>query len=417
MRKFLKSLKINLLSILALPLLIIATAFKLVSKAMEKLPLLLSFAGITGFLVAGLRILHNPESLAKTLVQLTLLFVLGGIIVAVLVFLIRAAFSIISLIWNQIIHIFDVIYKWTYSAFQYLYGICEEDFDDMVQDGSVAATGILCLLFTLTKFFSRTISAILSWALPTSVLLSVLSVGGSIWYLHLKTGQLFGIGLSSYLGKFDTFSLINGLLLFIAIETGICVVLISLGIEWHEWALELRMTGEELDSDIQNLKDRTTNLLEDHEDTEYQDCLELLMDHVDYLDELGNMVEDLLDRTDSALLKSTWSTYFRSLSELAEICSPENGSLSRDRYHYVISRIHQLDRQREDVMNLIEQLESRPQTPAPDSVYFSGCNSLDKLEKRYKSLCKAYHPDTEGGDTETFQRMQEEYLSMKERLS
>jgi len=242
-------------------------------------------------------------------------------------------------------------------------------------------------------------------------------VGGSIWYLHLKTGQLFGIGLSSYLGKFDTFSLINGLLLFIAIETGICVVLISLGIEWHEWALELRMTGEELDSDIQNLKDRTTNLLEDHEDTEYQDCLELLMDHVDYLDELGNMVEDLLDRTDSALLKSTWSTYFRSLSELAEICSPENGSLSRDRYHYVISRIHQLDRQREDVMNLIEQLESRPQTPAPDSVYFSGCNSLDKLEKRYKSLCKAYHPDTEGGDTETFQRMQEEYLSMKERLS
>ena len=177
------------------------------------------------------------------------------------------------------------------------------------------------------------------------------------------------------------------------------------------------MTGEELDSDIQNLKERTCGLLEDGEEHAYQDCLELLMDHVDYLDELGGMVEDLLTRTDNALLKSTWSTYFRSLSELAEVCSPENGSLSKDKYQYVISRIHQLDRQRDDVMNLIEQLEKSPRTPVPDSVYFSGCNTMEKLEKRYRSLCKAYHPDSEGGDSESFQRMREEYLAMKERLS
>lgn len=417
MKNFVKFVKINLLSCIALPLLCIATAFKLVSKAMEKLPLLLSFAGITGFLILGLRILRNPGSLAKTLLQLTLLFVVGGIIVALLVFLVKAAFSILNLVWNQIIRIFDSVYKWTYNAFQYLYRICEDDFDDMVQDGALASIGILCLLFTITKFFSHLLSTILSWALPASILLSILSVGGSIWYLHLQTLQTFGISLSAYIGKFDTFSLIYGLLLFTALEAGICVLLISLGMEWHEWAMELRMTGEELDSDIQNLKERTCGLLEDGEEHAYQDCLELLMDHVDYLDELGGMVEDLLTRTDNALLKSTWSTYFRSLSELAEVCSPENGSLSKDKYQYVISRIHQLDRQRDDVMNLIEQLEKSPRTPVPDSVYFSGCNTMEKLEKRYRSLCKAYHPDSEGGDSESFQRMREEYLAMKERLS
>ena len=40
----------------------------------------------------------------------------------------------------------------------------------------------------------------------------------------------------------------------------------------------------------------------------------------------------------------------------------------------------------------------------------------EKLDKRYKALCKTYHPDAEGGDKETFQKMKDEYDEIRKHL-
>lgn len=42
-------------------------------------------------------------------------------------------------------------------------------------------------------------------------------------------------------------------------------------------------------------------------------------------------------------------------------------------------------------------------------VYFSGIKDKTSLKKRYHDLLKIYHPDNQNGDTETVQRIQEEY--------
>ncbi len=47
------------------------------------------------------------------------------------------------------------------------------------------------------------------------------------------------------------------------------------------------------------------------------------------------------------------------------------------------------------------------------SIYFSGCNTLDSLNKRYHILAKAYHPDNNFGDQKTFQKMKNEYEELK----
>lgn len=50
------------------------------------------------------------------------------------------------------------------------------------------------------------------------------------------------------------------------------------------------------------------------------------------------------------------------------------------------------------------------------SGYFAGCDSAESLEKRFKALCKVYHPDNTNGDSETFKALTEEYKSMKKMM-
>ena len=52
------------------------------------------------------------------------------------------------------------------------------------------------------------------------------------------------------------------------------------------------------------------------------------------------------------------------------------------------------------------------ENPLFNAIFFSGCDTIDKLERRHKILCKAYHPDA-GGDEETFKKMQSEYEDLK----
>lgn len=44
---------------------------------------------------------------------------------------------------------------------------------------------------------------------------------------------------------------------------------------------------------------------------------------------------------------------------------------------------------------------------------FAGCDTLEKLEQRYRQLAKSFHPDTESGDTESMQHINAEYERRK----
>ena len=47
--------------------------------------------------------------------------------------------------------------------------------------------------------------------------------------------------------------------------------------------------------------------------------------------------------------------------------------------------------------------------------YFNGCNSLESLQKRYKDLCKVYHPDMGNGSAEIFSEIQAAYENLKKK--
>lgn len=47
--------------------------------------------------------------------------------------------------------------------------------------------------------------------------------------------------------------------------------------------------------------------------------------------------------------------------------------------------------------------------------YFDGCDSSDSLNKRYKDLCKVYHPDMGNGSEEVFKAIQDQYNTLKKK--
>ncbi len=53
---------------------------------------------------------------------------------------------------------------------------------------------------------------------------------------------------------------------------------------------------------------------------------------------------------------------------------------------------------------------------AETTSFFKGCSTIEELEARHKSLAKAFHPDSNAGDTESYQEMQEEYERLKKEI-
>ncbi len=47
--------------------------------------------------------------------------------------------------------------------------------------------------------------------------------------------------------------------------------------------------------------------------------------------------------------------------------------------------------------------------------YFNDCNSMESLQKRYKDLCKVYHPDMGNGSADIFTEIQAAYETLKKR--
>lgn len=58
--------------------------------------------------------------------------------------------------------------------------------------------------------------------------------------------------------------------------------------------------------------------------------------------------------------------------------------------------------------------QSNPKNTAND--FLNGCSDLDSLNKRYRDLCKVYHPDMGNGSAEIFQKVNAEYEMMKKSM-
>ena len=59
-----------------------------------------------------------------------------------------------------------------------------------------------------------------------------------------------------------------------------------------------------------------------------------------------------------------------------------------------------------------EKENERSSTPGQITGYFNGCKTEDEIKKRYRDLCKVFHPDSENGDQETFLKVKADYEAL-----
>lgn len=415
MEKVLKIIKINVLSLIALPLLLVATACKLIAKALEKIAVILGMGLATWMLSLLFDFIKNPKEGFQLVMNILVYMLIFGLIILVVYLLVTIAAAVVISVWNAIIGFFNSIYNATYVGFLNLYAICEDDYQYISLNGKKVQNALICLFYTILHGINQVIITVISFALPASYILSALVVIGSVWSINSHMQKVLGLNFFQYLGKLDLFSAIYGVVMLVAILAIFVVVLLSLGIEWHEWAQELRMTSSELSGNIKDLqksKYKFEKGAEDNGETGNA-YMKIVEEHVAGLDTLGNMVEEVLNAKDNALLRSTWGNYFRNLEAIVDECSKHRKGISSEKFRKLIPQIQLLEKQRSEVKEMAEKLMEIQKNPVTASLFFSGCNTEEKLEKRYKSLCKAYHPDAEGGDKETFQKMKDEYENLK----
>jgi len=232
--------------------------------------------------------------------------------------------------------------------------------------------------------------------------------------LNKNVKTAFGMNFFKYMAKCQLHDVIFGILIYVVIMGMIITCIMAMALEWYEWGQELRITGKEISDEVtdlikSDLKMASGSSDEVERNLEYMRTLE---DHLATLEPLSEKVTNILDQKDNPLLRSYWGIYMRNLSPLVEECSGKKTPTAA-RFKQLIPQIQLLDGQRSDVQKLANKLEAELQNPSGTSVFFAGCNTLEKLEKRYKNLCKTYHPDIAEGDTDTFQKMQAEYKQLR----
>lgn len=411
MGNILKILKINLMSVVALPVLLIATASKLIAKALEKLAVVLGMAFFTLALYAFFEILQNPDSILAMIAFLAVFL----LVIAVIILILRFSYAVVASVRAFLIKLFDTIYEYTYLGYLKLYESCTRDYG-VLSEKSGKSYRLACLFYTILNGITRGIAGFLSVSPYLAIGLSILLVLGTLLDLNSNIRSVLGISLPAFAAKFDAFSLLYGIAMYLAILATVIVTLLSLGIEWHEWAQELKMSSDEYAGFLRQIRENELTA-EENETAAENTHMQKLSGHLSQIKALEADVNAALDLGDHPLLRGCWCEYLRNLTELTEACNIHKGSIPARKWKKLLPRIDQLDGQRENVRKLIAHHQENMRSPVRTATYFSGCNTLEKLEKRYKALCKAYHPDTEGGDEETFKLLQEEYERVRKYLA
>lgn len=102
--------------------------------------------------------------------------------------------------------------------------------------------------------------------------------------------------------------------------------------------------------------------------------------------------------------------------EYAHAIDPETESKSYEEMRAYFNRFQRIRKRLDDLQHQLLGSDNLT-TGAASGVanYFAGCDSMESLQKRYKDLCKVYHPDMVNGSAEIFAIIKATYEKLKKK--
>lgn len=422
-----KVIKINVLALLSLPLFLISVGAKLVLKALEKALVFLGVGAalLTLFLLNG--IFNNPGSFLNGLGTFVAVLILFGIIIAIvagiLVFFGSIAAAVVSFIVLILMSVLNFIFEFSHDGYSKLYDICKTDVEQLAASEEHGKAKHACLFWYVLKYFNIGIVYLFSAAFPVSI---AAGAGFALYcFISVQAGvrSTFGIGIFSYLKLFPVINTVFSVLYFLIITISIVVVIISLGIEWGEWGQLLKLSTQSY-SDYKAAMQKKHQELNSSGSADYSfeagKSAERCQQYMDSLNEMFGEAEALQQQIDTAMhikydssVVYDFSEYMDALSGLSKLLSAYTSEIPCDVFeHRMIPLIEKAQKQYHSIVKRILNIINRSgaAAAAPDSVmdFFGGCTTGEDIKKRYKALCKVYHPDAAGHE-ETFKILQSQY--------
>lgn len=410
-----KILKINLLAILALPFLLAAALSELTARALEKIPLILRMVcvGAVTIIVAD-NIRNNTGLNAST--EFAIYVGICAVVITTALWVLSVFSSILDIFWHFITLFFNAVHDLTYRIFLSINENCENEYRILNLNGLSVWNGTACFCYLLLHAADWLIVHLLWLSHPLCVAAS-LGIAAAVFMERSEEIMLsYGMTLIPFLQSGSGADVLYECVLLLAIIVPTAVILISLGREWRDWAVELRMDSMEYEEYVDSLQDYRVSLYPETEepDEEALEMEEILNDHTAALDDLYNEIIDVLSVKNDILLKNQWNEYLKDLSDLIDIIETEyHNEIPHREFKKMLYKVRYLDSQRNDLFEGIDRIWELAENPANTSVFFTGCSSRTQLDKRYRELCKAYHPDSADGDQELFVDMQLEYKELK----
>ncbi len=420
----LRVIKINILALIAFPLLMVATVVKLVAKAMEKLITIIGTIIIIAGLALVFELAKNPGEFFQGLVMFIVIFVIGGIFTAMIVWILSIISGILMGGVALIIGVVNAIYELVYAGYAGLYHVCYEDYCKL---GMSRGTKIgSCFIYSFLRVFNRIIIFFASHAIKLLVLLSIVIVVGSFAKSTTYIQATFGLGLWEYLGMFSLYEIIYGVVLYVAVLAGIVILLVSLGIEWSEWGSEMSLSTSDYERYVKSVMEGYTDMnaarltdISDADNKRIEKCnhyMDLLNLHISSFEDFLQETQSVAERSEDHILRANHGQYVTDLHEIIERLNSFGEQMPLEEFEKVIPHIQQVDDLKRKIEQQVAHIREAKEKRAQGGSFFAGCDTREKLDKRYKALCKTYHPDSEAGDEETFKRMRDEYEALKKTM-
>ena len=393
--------KINFLALIALLLLllrILAASAKLIADAMGKVFTVIRVAALfVGIILAFVTVKNSDWTFGRAVTLSAIVF----------------------------INMIDAVYKAVYSkGVQKFYYNCVCDNDYKLLDMKSQTKRILCFAYTLWDVSNRTVGWFVRHALRIFALISVSVVCGYAINVVVRIYLKYSMNPFQYWNAYGSYDVIGSMMVKLAALAGLCVVFISVGIELSDRGEKLFFPYSKkksyAGSTWENSADRNRSTEKENsekkvsEDNEYY--FKILTEHVRTFDGFIQDIGHIAKQSGDDVLRADYTQYVSDVNNLAQLAINHGGQIPAEVFENMIPVIKRIDAAKKRIEQQAEQIMKAAKNKQ-DSSFFKGCDTKEKLEKRYKALCKTYHPDSESGDEDTFKRMSDEYEIRKMNFS
>lgn len=250
MSDFFKIVKINILSLIALPILFFSTTVKLLAKMLAKI------VWLSGIAVLAIGVKTIFETIRK-LDMVTNKILLGAIVVGliaalVIVFvLIRLVVSVIIMAFAKVVTTcLDYCYRFLYGiVYAKLFIICQSEHEELLEYASPIVAILGCLPYLLLLLIHNGLIFFFKHAVAIMTLAGMGTVFGGIGILNFISKRDYGLVFFDFVALFPVFEIVYGVVLYLIITVGTACVLFMIGLEWNEWGMEMQgATSKKKDS-------------------------------------------------------------------------------------------------------------------------------------------------------------------------